>query len=125
MAGELSLPEVLVRIKLLALDSDGVLTDGGVYVSDEGTEYRRFSIKDGLGLRRLMQEGIHVAIVSSAAGGAVEHRARRLNIKEVHCGVEDKLRALTEICKRYEVTFEEVAFIGDDVTDVPGELRRT
>ena len=84
------LRERIKNIRLLALDVDGVLTDGGVYVLEDGTEFRRFDIKDGLGLKRVMEAGIEVAIISASDARPVVHRAERLGIRHVYLGVEDK-----------------------------------
>lgn len=113
------LKERLASIRLLALDCDGVLTDGGVYVDDEGREFRRFNIKDGLGLKRVMEVGIHVAIISGATSTAAVHRANSLGIQEVHIGVEDKLTCLKKICERIGVQYPTVAYMGDDLPDLP------
>lgn len=108
----------IANIRLLAMDSDGVLTDGGVYIMEDGTEFRRFNIKDGLGLKRVMEAGIHVAIISGASNTSVVHRAHKLGIKDVYVGVEDKLELLMEICQRLDIFLEEVAYIGDDLPDL-------
>lgn len=113
------LKSLIAKIRLLAMDSDGVLTDGGVYVMEDGTEFRRFNIKDGLGLKRVMEAGIHVAIISGASNTSVVHRAHKLGIKDVYVGVEDKLELLMEICQRLGISLEEVAYIGDDLPDLP------
>ena len=107
------------KVKLLALDADGVLTDGGVYVLDDGREFRRFDIKDGLGIKRAMAAGIQVAIISSSACEAVQHRAATLGIDEVHIGVADKLAVLLDICQRLQLTLDQVAYMGDDLVDLP------
>lgn len=107
------------RVRLLAMDSDGVLTDGGVYVFEDGQEFRRFDIKDGLGIKRVMAAGIPVAIISASVSTAVEHRVRKLGINEIHLGVRDKRAALVEICARLDVALDEVAYIGDDLPDLP------
>ena len=107
------------NIRLLALDVDGVLTDGGVYMFEDGTEFRRFNIKDGLGLKMVMEAGIGVALISSATTQAVLHRAARLGITEVHLGVKDKVEVLEDICQRMGITFEQVAYMGDDLPDLP------
>jgi 3-deoxy-D-manno-octulosonate 8-phosphate phosphatase (KDO 8-P phosphatase) len=104
---------------LLALDSDGVLTDGGVYVAEDGHEFRRFDIKDGLGLKRVMQAGLQVAIISSASCEAVRLRASGLGIESVYLGVEDKLLCLQQICRQLEIGLDEVAYMGDDLPDLP------
>lgn len=115
-------PELIERfkkVKLLALDVDGVLTDGGVYIAGDGTEFRCFDIKDGLGLKRVMEAGIEVAIISSGTCKSVLHRARQLGIKEVHIGVEDKLDVLKSICSAKQISLEDVCYIGDDLPDLP------
>jgi len=109
----------LAQIRLLALDSDGVLTDGGVYMSDDGHEFRRFDIKDGLGLKRVMQADIHVAIISGADSNQVIQRARKLGITEAYVGVQDKLARLLDICQRLNLTLDQAAYIGDDLPDLP------
>lgn len=106
-------------VRLLALDSDGVLTDGGVYLMDDGREFRRFDIKDGLGLKRIKEIGIQVAIVSGAACDSVVHRAHQLGIVEVFVAVPDKLATLKEICQRLDISLSQVAYIGDDLPDLP------
>jgi len=107
------------RIRLLALDVDGVLTDGGVYVLEDGTEFRRFDIKDGLGLKRVMEAGIEVAIISVSDSQAVVHRAKRLGIVHVYTGCYDKLEQLMRLCQTLGISLSEVAYMGDDLTDLP------
>lgn len=111
--------QLITNIRLLALDCDGVLTDGGVYVLEDGTEFRRFDIKDGLGIKRVMEHGIEVAIISNSISTAVAHRAARLGIKHVCLGIENKLGVLQELCSQLNLTLDQVAYIGDDLTDVP------
>jgi len=113
------LQAVCKRIRLLALDSDGVLTDGGVYVFENGCEFRRFDIQDGLGLKRIMQAGLQVAIISSATCPAVQTRFTGLGIENVFIGVEDKLACLKELCLRLNIPLDQVAYMGDDLPDLP------
>jgi 3-deoxy-D-manno-octulosonate 8-phosphate phosphatase (KDO 8-P phosphatase) len=118
-----TLPETVIaalrRVRLLALDSDGVLTDGGVYVGEDGREFRRFDIKDGLGLKRVMERGIAVAVLSSSPVEAVRHRCAWLGIAEVHLGVVDKVACLKDLCTRLGVSLDQVAYMGDDLADLP------
>lgn len=107
----------LSRVRLLAMDVDGVLTDGGVYVLDDGKELRRFNIKDGLGLKQVMAQGIVVAWISSGTSEAVKHRAGRLGISEAHIGVEDKIALLRQLCLVRGIPLQQVAYIGDDLAD--------
>jgi 3-deoxy-D-manno-octulosonate 8-phosphate phosphatase (KDO 8-P phosphatase) len=94
-----------------------VLTDGGVYYSARGEELRRFSVRDGMGVERLQAAGIETEIVTREAAPAVEHRGRKLGI-EVVTGVADKLEAVTGLLVRRELTWDEVAYIGDDLNDL-------
>lgn len=107
------------NIRLLALDVDGVLTDGGVYVFEDGTEFRRFNIKDGLGLRRVLETGIQVAIISASVNQAIVNRAEKLGISEVFLGSRNKVETLQHLCQRLNLSLEQVAYIGDDLTDLP------
>lgn len=114
--------EVIARaasIRLIALDSDGTLTDGGVYVLADGGEFRRFDVRDGLGIVRALRAGISIAVISAGRGGSVEARARQLGIPDCLVGVADKRAALEGLCARDAVTHQQVAFMGDDVNDLP------
>ena len=113
------LTEKFSRVKLLALDSDGVLTDGGVYVFADGSEFRRFDIKDGMGLRRLIERGIQIVIISSSANQAIVHRAKKLGIQRIYTGVENKLKCLQKVCHDLGFDLESVCYMGDDLPDLP------
>ena len=106
------------NIRLLAMDIDGVLTDGGVYILESGQEFRRFDIKDGLGIKQVMEKGIQVVWISAGVCKAARHRAQRLGITEVHLGVTDKASFLEQICQEKEISLDNVAYIGDDLTDL-------
>lgn len=107
------------RIRLVLTDSDGVLTDTGVYYSDKGEELKRFSIRDGMGVERLRtQAGVDVGIVTGERSGPVEQRAKKLQITELHQGVRDKPAVLRSILERLKLNADQVAFIGDDTNDV-------
>jgi len=115
-------PDYLVKfsqVKLLALDVDGVLTDGGLYYTETGEELKKFNVKDGLGLKLLMQKGTEVAIISSSSAKATLHRAESLRIKYVFIGIEDKLIKLKELCLELELELHQVAYMGDDLVDLP------
>jgi len=107
------------RIKLLLLDVDGVLTDGKIYLDDEGQETKTFDIHDGHGITLLHRAGIQVGIISGRSSRSVEIRARQLSIQEVHQGVADKIKVYEEILNRCHLKDEEVAYIGDDLMDLP------
>jgi len=110
--------ELFRKVKLLSVDVDGILTDGGIYYSDDGNSFRKFNAKDGLGLTRLMRGGTAVTIISGGAPGAIEHRAARLGIKHVFTDIHDKLSVLRELCDQLGIDLEDVAHIGDDVNDL-------
>lgn len=115
---ETELCQRLSQVKLLALDVDGVLTDGGLYYTDSGEQLRKFNVKDGQGLKLLMQAGIEVAIISAIFSTATLHRARKLGIVHTFLGVEDKLSALKELCGQLGFSLSQVAYVGDDVNDL-------
>ena len=106
------------RVKLVLTDSDGVLTDAGVYYSERGEELKRFSIRDGMGVERLRNAGIAAAIVTGEKSGSVVKRAEKLAIR-AYLGVKDKAALLPSILAEHGVAIEQVAYIGDDVNDVP------
>ncbi len=107
------------RIKLLLTDSDGVLTDGGVYYSDRGEELKRFNIRDGMGVARLRSvAGVEVGIVTGELSGSVKKRAEKLAIIEYHPGAKDKVAVLKDIMDRKNLMSDEIAYIGDDTNDV-------
>jgi 3-deoxy-D-manno-octulosonate 8-phosphate phosphatase (KDO 8-P phosphatase) len=107
------------RIQLFAMDVDGVLTDGTVLISSDGTEAKRFSILDGLGLARLRDTGFPLAWISGRASGATTARATELKIPHVIQGRIDKLTALTELAAQLGLPLSACAYMGDDVIDVP------
>ncbi|AFY35637.1 HAD family hydrolase [Calothrix sp. PCC 7507] len=109
----------LSQVKLLALDVDGVLTDGGLYYTDNGEELKKFNVKDGLGLKLLMQAGIDVAIITASTSSSVLHRAKKLGINYTFIGVEHKLSVLENLCHKLNITLEQVAYMGDDLNDLP------
>lgn len=108
----------LSKVKLLALDVDGVLTDGGLYYTDEGEEFKKFNVKDGLGIKLLITSGIEVAIISASTSTSVLHRSKKLGINHAFIGVEDKLLILTSLCKKLNITLDQVAYMGDDLNDI-------
>jgi 3-deoxy-D-manno-octulosonate 8-phosphate phosphatase (KDO 8-P phosphatase) len=114
----LNLKEKLEKIKIVLTDNDGVLTDTGVYYSPKGEEFKRFSIRDGMGVERLRKyAGIETVIITGEESGSVRARAEKLKIKEYYLGVKKKSELLSEIVKKNNITPEQVAFIGDDSND--------
>lgn len=107
------------QVKLLATDVDGVLTDGSLYYTDSGEEFKRFHVKDGQGLVALMRAGVAVAIISAGTSSATVHRARRLGIEHVFTGVENKLAVLQGLVAQLGISLTQVGYIGDDTNDLP------
>ena len=108
----------LARIKLLAMDVDGVLTDAGMYYSENGDELKKFNTRDGKGIELLRQAGIKTAFITSEQTRLVERRAAKLKIDEVCQGERDKLAALKPIMSRHGLNYEDIAYIGDDINDL-------
>ena len=109
----------LKKIKLLLLDVDGVLTDGSIIYNDHSEETKVFNVKDGLGIRLLMEAGINVCLVTGRSSKALYHRCKDLGITMLFDGVEDKAGVLDIISEQTGVSPEEIAFIGDDLPDLP------
>jgi 3-deoxy-D-manno-octulosonate 8-phosphate phosphatase (KDO 8-P phosphatase) len=117
-------PALARRIRLVVLDVDGVMTDGGIYLgatgSGEPVELKRFDIQDGLGVRLLQEAGIEVAIVTGRESHAVRIRAEELYVEEVHQdATAAKLGIVTALLERRGIGWEETAFLGDDLPDLP------
>jgi 3-deoxy-D-manno-octulosonate 8-phosphate phosphatase (KDO 8-P phosphatase) len=106
-------------VQLLAMDVDGILTDGTVQISSDGTETKSFSILDGMGLKRVLQAGIAVAWISGRASGATSARAAELKIPHLIQGRTDKLAALQELAGKLALNAAQCAYLGDDDIDAP------
>jgi 3-deoxy-D-manno-octulosonate 8-phosphate phosphatase (KDO 8-P phosphatase) len=115
-------PEILEKaskILLVLTDSDGVLTDTGVYYSARGEEMKRFSIRDGMGVERLREiAGVETGIITGENSGPVKIRAEKLGITELHLGVKNKLETLRSIIEKRGLLPENIAYIGDDTNDI-------
>src|SRR5437667_9509037 len=108
----------LRRVKLLAMDVDGVLTDAGMYYSESGEELKKFNTRDGMGIKLLQRAGLITALITMEETKLVTRRAEKLAIPEVHQGVRDKLAVMREMVARHGLTLQQVAYIGDDVNDL-------
>ena len=107
------------KIKLLILDVDGTLTDGGVYVDENGRETKKFNAKDGVGIMELQKNGVEVGIISnSERGGGILSRSRYLGIKHIYIGDDPKHKILEKWIKEKNISIENIAFIGDDINDL-------
>lgn len=109
----------LKKVKLLALDVDGVLTDGKITYTNKGEELRTFSFLDIMGLSLARRHGLHIAVVSGEQNAVIDRLMAKLGIKEVHQNCKDKLSAIEKVCETYRISLEETCFIGDDVNDLP------
>jgi 3-deoxy-D-manno-octulosonate 8-phosphate phosphatase (KDO 8-P phosphatase) len=109
---------IIQNIKVLALDVDGVLTDGSIYIDDLGHETKRFNVRDGFGIRLWQRLGFTVAIITGRSGRAVQHRMAELNVGHLYQGVSNKGHALDELMAKIGVGPEQIAYIGDDWPDL-------
>lgn len=108
----------LSSLKLIVCDVDGVLTDGGLWYGETGEVIKRFDVRDGLGIKLLQQEGIEVAFLSGGRAGAIETRAKHLDIQHCLFGVRDKVQGLSELMSQLNISKTQLAFIGDDLNDL-------
>ena len=109
----------LGHIRLVAFDVDGVFTDGRFYLSDEGIESKSFHTQDGYGIRRLLDAGVSVAVISGRKSGAVEKRMSELGVQHLVQGCGDKVAALNTIIAELDISATECAYVGDDIPDLP------
>ena len=109
----------LSRLRLVALDVDGVFTDGRFYLSDDGVESKSFNTQDGFGVRQLLKAGVAVAVISGRESAAVERRMAELGVLHVVQGCSDKVAALEKLATRLNVSVADCAYVGDDVPDLP------
>ena len=107
------------RVRFLVLDCDGVLTDSKITYTEDGREIKSFNIKDGHGIKLLMRAGIGVAVITGRFSKALEHRAKDLLIEHVIQGAKDKRAALLDFSQKVGVEPSEMAYMGDDVVDLP------
>ena len=108
------------KIKLVALDMDGTLTDGSINIGVEGELFKRFNAKDGLGITAARRHGLRVAVITGRKGVIVQRRAEELGIAEdVMTGISAKKKALQALAEKYNVLLDEIAFMGDDLNDLP------
>jgi 3-deoxy-D-manno-octulosonate 8-phosphate phosphatase (KDO 8-P phosphatase) len=107
------------RIKLIAFDVDGVMTDGTLFLADDGQEFKGFNSLDGHGLKMLKGSGVELAIITGRSSRLVEHRAKNLGIDIVHQGAHDKLAVYDALCRDLGIASETTAYMGDDVVDLP------
>ena len=110
--------EIASKIKLVAFDVDGVLTDGSLTFLEDGREIKTYNAKDGLGVVMLSKAGIITSIITARNNSVVKVRAQQIDIKELYMGQKNKVQALAELSKKYDLELSEIAYMGDDLPDI-------
>ncbi len=105
-------------IRLMAFDVDGVMTDGGLYLSDSGQEFKRFNTLDGQGMKMLRASGVEIAIITSRSSHCVAKRAQELGIEHLYQGSENKLETMLGLLNKLKLSRDTAAYMGDDVGDL-------
>ena len=111
--------EKAARIRLLIFDVDGVLTDGSLFIGDDGQEYKAFNSRDGHGIKMLIKHGVTVAIITGRTSKVVEHRMANLGVEHVYQGQLEKLPAYENLANKLGISAAETAYVGDDIVDLP------
>lgn len=111
--------ERAARVKLLALDVDGTLSDGRLWFTSDGREIKSFSVVDGLGMKLLHDHGVEVALITARDSPIVQQRARELGLRHVYQGSRDKLESLTHLTRALSIKNDQIAYMGDDLPDLP------
>lgn len=106
------------KIKLVITDVDGVLTDGGMYYSDEGEIMKKFNTRDGMAVEILKNQNIKIIFMTREKSKLVQKRAEKVKITDLYIGIKDKASLLPKICKKFSVTLSEILYIGDDINDI-------
>ena len=113
-----NLTKKLSKIKMVLTDVDGVLTDGGMYYTKEGDIMKKFHARDGMGVTLLRKNKIPTVIVTKEKNQIIKNWAKKMKIKKVYDGIQEKEKVLEKICKEFSVKSFEVAYIGDDINDL-------
>lgn len=107
------------NITFLVLDVDGVMTDGGMYYTESGDQFKKFNTKDGMAVKIVLEKGINVAFLSSGnTKHIIQNRAKTLGVERVYVGLRPKIEVLKEWCAELNITMENVAYVGDDINDL-------
>ncbi|WP_205600706.1 acylneuraminate cytidylyltransferase [Gracilibacillus sp. YIM 98692] len=110
--------EKIRNIKCLLADCDGVLTDGGMYYSETGHELKKFNTKDGMGFKLLQEKGLKTGIITGENIELVKRRAAKMKVDIVYLGIKNKMKILDEMCGKFDLSYDEIAYIGDDINDL-------
>jgi 3-deoxy-D-manno-octulosonate 8-phosphate phosphatase (KDO 8-P phosphatase) len=113
------LKSIAKNIELLILDVDGVMTDGSIILDNEVNEYKSFHVRDGHGIKMLIRTGIKVAMITGRDSKVVERRAKELGITDVFQKSRDKKVAYEKLAEKYRLSCENIAYVGDDIVDIP------
>ncbi len=116
---EKSIDEKARKIRWILLDVDGAMTDGGITYNSQGVESKTFHVRDGHGIKLAQRAGLRFAVITGRESSVVDHRAKELGIDEIHQGAKKKIVAYDELTRRLKLSDEEMAFIGDDLIDLP------
>jgi 3-deoxy-D-manno-octulosonate 8-phosphate phosphatase (KDO 8-P phosphatase) len=111
------------EIKIIILDVDGTMTDGKLYINNNGIETKAFHVKDGMAIAQAVKYGMKIAIITGRTSKVVEHRAKELGITDIYQGISNKIKTLDELLEKYGYTYENVAYMGDDINDIPAMMR--
>ena len=111
------------KVRLVVLDVDGTLTDGKLYIDNSGIEAKAFNVKDGMAIAQGIKQGLEFAIITGKESKIVERRSAELGIKEIHQKISNKIETLNKILVKYEVGYDQVAYMGDDINDIPAMLK--
>lgn len=114
--------DILARaalIELVVFDVDGVLTDGSLFVGDDGQEYKAFHSRDGFGIKLLRESGVQIGVITARNSQVVRHRMENLGIEHVYQGRLEKLPAFEELVNKLGLSPDQAAYVGDDVVDLP------
>ena len=114
----LELSKIASKIKLVAFDVDGVMTDGSLTFLEDGREIKTYNAKDGLGIVMLSKANIITSIITARDNNVVKLRASQIDIKELYMGQKNKIIALKELAEKYNLSLDEIAYMGDDLPDV-------
>lgn len=114
----IELISIAKKIKLVAFDVDGVMTDGSLTFLEDGREIKTYNAKDGLGVVMLSKAGLITSIITARENNAVKLRAEMIDIKELYMGQKNKIKALNELVEKYNLDLSEVAYMGDDLPDI-------
>jgi len=116
---ETNYKQLLNNVKAFIFDVDGVLTDGKLHISEKGELLRQMNVKDGYALKQALNKGYEICIISGGNNPAVKSRLQGLGIANVYLGVDDKMESLDEFSDIYDVPFENMCYMGDDIPDLP------